>query len=48
MQAPTELGKKRVYQQPKLLRYGSLTEMTASTGSGSKNDNVPHTSPMKT
>jgi hypothetical protein len=47
MKPPAEPKAKRAYQQPKLLKYGSLTDMTASNGTGPMNDNVPMT-PMKT
>jgi hypothetical protein len=36
-------SKKRVYDAPKLVRYGDLAEVTRNLPSGGKNDNA-HTS----
>jgi hypothetical protein len=39
MNSPAELPDKKAYRTPCLIRYGSLTEMTASTGTMSQSDN---------
>ncbi len=39
MNSSAELPDKKVYRTPSLIRYGSLTEMTASTGTMGQPDN---------
>jgi len=38
MKPTAEVTAKKAYAPPQLLKYGSLAEMTAATGSGSKGD----------
>jgi hypothetical protein len=40
MNSSPEVPKKKVYRTPSLKTYGSLTEMTASSGNMGQNDNV--------
>jgi hypothetical protein len=39
MKSSAELPDKKVYRKPTLIRYGSLTEMTTSTGTMGRADN---------
>jgi hypothetical protein len=40
MNSSAEVPKKKAYSTPSLKTYGSLTDMTASTGNMGKDDNV--------
>jgi hypothetical protein len=40
MSSSPEVPKKKVYRAPSLKTYGSLTEMTASSGNMGQDDNV--------
>jgi hypothetical protein len=38
MNLPTTPSPKKVYREPKLVAYGSLTDLTSALGSGSMTD----------
>jgi hypothetical protein len=38
MKPPAEITPKRNYTPPQLLKYGTLTEMTAAAGTGTHSD----------
>jgi len=38
MNVPTKLSPKKVYREPKLVAYGSLTDLTSAQGTGSMTD----------
>lgn len=40
MNSSPEVAKKKVYRAPSLKAYGSLTEMTASSGNMGQDDNA--------